>query len=687
MSKLAIQITILLLVAAQLVADEAADPVSPNREVRSTQLANDWVDAYIRSETARISNDLSALEGAELLAPKFGDSSADANVLLRPVTGSLSDITSGLNGPINELDDELREVSAQWKQLRSLEISRVQERAKIEGAVTTFGLLAHLFDSKNRWIWFCALFAVLCLGGAVLHDRRHDFRKRLVGTKAKSLRVVLVLKFLTGALGTFTIVVFLFGDTIHASLIAQGGEVPGNSLSSIQNEIEEFNQTPRALLLNPNTNTQGLSITSVENDVRLKVQQAVIKYKLLVGVYTKMLEHYESFKESNDWLINHEDERSSNVFRGRIIRFAISGGLLGIVAYVALTLKRHMWKREKINGETCPSCLMQDSLVGVDDVAGGPLRCNNMVPDPKHKGEYKECGLVLQSTYKKLPKICFPTLGHVATGKTHWLAMAYRELKNFDFGSKANFATIKDGKTSEFNSIVQDIIKNGKGTSATQVKCVDPLMFHFTDNDRFGKTDVLLSLFDYSGEISDRDGKDSLRQRALDADGYLFFLDPTIPAEHQKEALINLSEEVKIQKGVDRGRTIQVPLAICVSKIDLLINRDKSLGGGILKRFHKELMELDPNGDDYSMEIIDACSSMMERYVTTIWDGWNVSQDVDRIFDGRFRFFPLTPVGLHSIGQEELKYITQMPYRVLHPLLWLLQMNGFHVFDKHPKKR
>ncbi|MBT5597521.1 MAG: hypothetical protein HOJ62_02705, partial [Planctomycetaceae bacterium] len=51
MSKLAIQITILLLVAAQLVADEAAEPVSPNREVRAAQLANDWVDAYIRSET------------------------------------------------------------------------------------------------------------------------------------------------------------------------------------------------------------------------------------------------------------------------------------------------------------------------------------------------------------------------------------------------------------------------------------------------------------------------------------------------------------------------------------------------------------------------------------------------------------------------------------------------------------
>ena len=694
MSSFASKIFLLLMVSTQLVADEVVDeavePVSPNREVRSAQLANDWVDAYIRSETARISNDISALEGAELLAPKFGDSSPDANVLLRPVTGSLGNITSGLIGPINDLDDELSEVSAQWKQLRSLQISRAQERAKIEGAATSFGMLAHLFDSKNRWIWFCALFAVLCLGSAVLHDRRHDFRKRLLGTKAKSLRVVLVLKVLTGALGTFTMVVFLFGDTIHASLIAQGGEVPDNSLSSIQNEIEEFNQTPPAMLMVSNNNMQGLSITSDEIDVRLKVQQAVIKYKLLVGAYTKILEHYESFKESNDWLISHEDERSSSVFWARIIRFVISGSLLGVVVYVALSLKRHMRKRKKINGETCPSCLGQGSLVGAADVAAGVVRCNNMVQDPDYPDEDQECGFEIRSIYKQMPKVCFPTLGHVAAGKTHWLAMSYRELNNSVFDRDINFARIQGNKTADFDQLVEDLIENRLATGATQVEYVDPLLFHFTDKDRFGKTDVLLNMFDYSGEVTlSRTIEDPLRRRALDADGYFFFLDPTLPAEPQAKALNDFAEDVKILKGVDGGRTIQVPVAIIVSKIDLMILQDYAdpSGGGIIGQFYEDLNELDPNGVDYSMEIIDACSTMMERYVSTIWPGWNINQAIDRLFDGRFRYFPLTPVGLQSLGQEDLDNIPQVPYRVLHPLLWLLQMNGFQVLDKHPKKR
>jgi hypothetical protein len=116
-------------------------------------------------------------------------------------------------------------------------------------------------------------------------------------------------------------------------------------------------------------------------------------------------------------------------------------------------------------------------------------------------------------------------------------------------------------------------------------------------------------------------------------------------------------------------------VAICVSKIDKLFSRKDLSGGAIVQQFYDDLRELDPNGDDYSIEIIDAFSSLMERYIPTIWNGWNVRQSVDQIFDGRFRFFPLTPVGLHSLGQDDLEHITQFPYRVLHPLLWLLQMN------------
>ena len=151
--------------------------------------------------------------------------------------------------------------------------------------------------------------------------------------------------------------------------------------------------------------------------------------------------------------------------------------------------------------------------------------------------------------------------------------------------------------------------------------------------------------------------------------------------------LSKFAEDVKIKMGVTRGRTIKAPVAICVSKIDKLFSRKDLSGGAIVQQFYADLRELDPNGDDYSIEIIDAFSSLMERYIPTIWNGWNVRQSVDQIFDGRFRFFPLTPVGLQSLGQDDLEHITQFPYRVLHPLLWLLQMNGFHVLDKHPKER
>ena len=72
---------------------------------------------------------------------------------------------------------------------------------------------------------------------------------------------------------------------------------------------------------------------------------------------------------------------------------------------------------------------------------------------------------------------------------------------------------------------------------------------------------------------------------------------------------------------------------------------------------------------------------MMQRYTSTIWPGWNINQAIDRLFDGRFRYFPLSPVGIQSLGATDLDGVVQVPYRVIHPLLWLLHMNGYKVLN------
>jgi hypothetical protein len=510
---------------------------------------------------------------------------------------------------------------------------------------------------------------------------------------------VLVMKIFTGSLASFTVVVFLFGNTIHSYFIEQGSGTAVDSFPKVEEEIRGFPPGVTALPLvslsgdslpKPNSDVKGITVTPKENKLRREIQLMAVNQELLASMYVMMSGHGTDLEDSNAYLIENANARNSTVFRGRIVRFLISALLLGGIGYIAVSLKRLIRKRRKINAETCPSCMGEGSLVGADSVSEDKVRCNNMLQNPDYPDEEDECAFEIRSIYKQMPKLCFPTLGHPASGKTHWLAMTYREFTNSRFDADLNFSRIQGDKTEDFDQLVEDLIVHHQGTGATQVEHPDPLLFHSTDKDRYGKTDVLLNIFDYAGEVTTGRGlEDSLRRRALDADGYLFFLDPTLAADPQIKALNDFAEDVKILKGVEGGRTIQVPVAICISKIDLMCSANYAdpSGGGIIGEFYNELEELDPNGDEYSMEKIDAFSEMMERYIGTIWPGWNINQAVDRLFDGRFRYFPLSPVGLHARGQADLENIAQVPYRVLHPLLWLLQMNGYQVLDKRSAKR
>ena len=664
----------------EISADEGADKLS----AQSQQLAREWVQGWIKQEKLKIieNHQRQRLDGGESSAPDFDDDPNLYRPLVKPVEESLNAIESKLQTHILQLDARIKADTNSWIEMRALQIERGQERASIEGATSTFGLLAHLFASRNRWIWFCALIASVCLGGAMLHDRRHDFRKKFYGTRAKSLRVVLVMKIFTVTLASFTVVVFLFGGTIHTYLISQGSNVVADSLSKVAAEIKGFPAVEGGdNLPKPNSDNKGFTITPAENRVRTKIQLTAVKNELLVAMYVMMEEHGGKLAANNKYLSGNTNGRNSTEFWGRIFRFLISALLLGGIGYVAVSLKQLIRNRKRLNGDTCPSCMAQGSLIVAESVGDVEVRCNNMVPDPDYPDEEEECGFEIRSIYKQMPKLCFPTLGHPASGKTHWLAMTYRELSHSRFDPAINFARIQGNQTEEFDLLVEDLIVHHQGTGATQVGIPKPLLFHATDKDRYGKTDVLLNLFDYAGEVTTgRSLDDPLRRRALNADGYFFFIDPTLDKDAQAKALSEFAEDVKILKGIDGGRTMQVPVAIVVSKIDTLSRE------GVMGQFFNELTTLDPNGDEFSLEKIDAFSEMMERYVSTLWPGWPINQAVDRLFDGRFRYFPLTPVGLQSTG-EDLANVAQVPYRVLHPLLWLMHMNGYQVLNKRSANR
>jgi hypothetical protein len=210
------------------------------------------------------------------------------------------------------------------------------------------------------------------------------------------------------------------------------------------------------------------------------------------------------------------------------------------------------------------------------------------------------------------------------------------------------------------------------------------LVFNFRDRDVWSRSNLLVNIFDYSGEVtSDMGVGDYRRRRALEADGYFFFLDPTFPTEPQAKALNDFREDLRLVKGIKSGRSIRAPVALCVTKIDLLANQSYALPGGndVIGRFYDELARIDPSGESLHPRVFEARSRLTARLREAIWPGWQNERQVHDLFGGRHMFFPLTPVGLDGRGETDLSLRTISPFGLLEPLMWLLQMNGYPVLD------
>jgi len=653
--------------------------------------ATKYIEAYTKNTHYRIIEQVNKRSDPSDSLPLPKDTKFDGSSLFNTPKEELRELRQYTAERETQADERLSALREDWIEIKSQKIPRDLLLRDLAAANSPVGLIATLFKSENRWIWIGVFLGLVCMGLATVHDRRHDIRRRLFGTRARNMRLGLLVKGLFIGVGVLSLTVIFFGEFIYEALLPTISDVEQSySVSEIEQETETWqaeNLTFANLQLKLPESKSTL-ISKEQGEARLALREIEVKEKLLANLIEKLNSEQEGLKSVQEQLQQRQEDIKSSAFWMALLRFGFALGSFVVIAIFSRKLSKQIVTRFEVNSNTCPSCLAQNTFS--DDIGGagaGIVRCDNLVPDPDYPDEDQECGFELRSIYKAMPKLCIPTLGHVYAGKTHWLAMAYRELSNSQFDRDLSFMRVQGAQTEVFDDLVSDLIDNRQGTGATQVNYVDPLLFHFTDKDRFGKTDSLINMFDYSGEVTTtRTIEDPLRARALDADGYLFFLDPTLPAEPQQKALNDFAEDVKILKGLEGGRTIQVPVAICVSKIDLLCNQhfadpNNPISGGVIGQFYREVGELDPNGTDFSLKTIDAFSEMMQRYTSIIWPGWNINQAVDRLFDGRFRYFPLSPVGIQSLGADDLDGVVQVPYRVIHPLLWLLHMNGYKVLN------
>lgn len=351
--------------------------------------------------------------------------------------------------------------------------------------------------------------------------------------------------------------------------------------------------------------------------------------------------------------------------------------LVGLAVILAV-----VQRRASAAWHVCPQCLGENKLVAAHIGGAGPrtirrLRCTNKIEDPNTARE-EECTFNFLEHYSRLRKLCFPTLGHTESGKTLWLAMTYSKLIDGDYNALVECGAVDSEEAERIRTLILEVLRDRIDVHATQTARIPgPLLFDFCDRDPWGRSHVLVNVFDYSGEVTLRNPIDHPhRQRALMADGYFYFLDPTKTSDNQAHALNNFLQHVQIVAAA-HGRPFRAPVALCVSKIDLL--RSKPYAGPEIDDFYQQLTDIDPTGCDMSAHVVRARSDAMGDLCNVIWPGWSIEKKVRDVFGNRFLFFPMTPLGLNDSGDNSLANRIITPSYILEPMLWLLHMNGYPV--------
>ena len=687
----------------QQAADLARDSVERAAECARLEAGNSFLETELERLKALTESDAAGEELIRGLAR--GD--AEMRRILGDVLQENADVlVQGVEDSLAKIQETEAEARSAWIETRTARIRTELVLYEVRASGRVAGQLASLLSVDKRWFWLCGLIAIATLFAVVCHDRRHEIRKRLNGGRPKAMGLSKVLAVLLVLLACTTITTFVMGDRIYAAMLAAGAGQEETTQQRIERDsaalaakLEELQATRQALEearvgLEESVHTRlvkGLPARNRVPDRWRQVRAAMLSALETMATLDVIGEGLEADRadlaQKVEVLRSEESATRWYLLIRRWIRGLLGTTLLGITAAGGVWFWAGVKRRRQQTSATCPLCLGRGSLQSEDGASedSGDLQvvqCRNVISqDP-----YEQCNFSFKEAYRSMPKLCFPTLGIPQAGKTHWLAMLYWGLNQGNYPKTVEFERVRSQTSEDFDRIVEEILNARIGTAATQQDRIPhPLVFNFRDHDPLGRSNLLVNIFDYSGEVtSEMDATDYRRRRALDGDGFLFFLDPTYPSEVQAKALADFREDLRLIKGVKAGRRLRTPVALCISKIDLLAGHDYRLedGSDAIARFYEDLTRIDPTGESTRRAILEERSRLTSKLREVIWPDWQIERQIDDLFGGRFAFFPLTPVGLDGRGESDLSLRTISPFGLLEPLLWLLQMTGHPVLQK-----
>jgi len=688
---------------------DIAAEVDPAYASQAQSLAQDYVDAAISAESnqkeQKILETRYFTKGAAPAAVRQKGVTEMLQELNRMSAGSLTSLREKLGQSEETAKEEFDDARSRWVKIRTERNLQDQLASDAAAKRESSQRTATLFSIDNSWLWLTGLLAAVVIVTVSSHERRHEIRRWLYGASARQMGAAVWLRYSLIGIVVLAVLSSLFAGPIY-SFLAPGDLPPdARTFASAAKEIEQAKEAGSAsdnlardarLAYNSDLDQwlrESKRPTDLkELDERLRGLELFAHRISFIG--KKIEEDAKAIKTTREHShkIAQQIAASERTKRGislviGLLLFASIGGGAWLFIQGASARQSEIWG-------TCPKCLTKGGLQEETTLSlrgrkqSGKVRC--FAKDPTAQGSV-ECGYTFQSQYRGLPRLCFPTLGMVGSGKTHWLGMVYYQLgQQGRMAQQLRIDKVSSQASAQFDKVVDRVIEKRIGTEGTQTsELPEPLSFSVRDNDPLGKTSSLVTIFDYSGEVTTNaryQANDPMRQRALDADGFLYFLDPNKRGEPQAEALHRFRQDMEATRGLKPGASIAAPIALCVSKIDMLYERARTdlAWRSVVGQFVDELREIDPSGEDHELETIQARSNAVRRIREILWPGWDVEALVSSLFDGRVEFFPMTPVSLEPNASSDQDFSDRSvdPFCIIDPIVWLVEMNGHPVISR-----
>ena len=277
-----------------------------------------------------------------------------------------------------------------------------------------------------------------------------------------------------------------------------------------------------------------------------------------------------------------------------------------------------------------------------------------------------------------MPHLAFPMVSLLpGTGRTMWLSMLHRQFQKGNLPRALDIVHLRDRPHEDFDGTAEAALS---GLTSKSDWYVPPYSYEMLviENDGLGQVSCSAVLqqhcWEDKRELTRAHRQEFGASSLTTCHGVFILLDPSRASIAERRSVMDRFNACV--NAIDATRTkTRVPVAICVTKIDLLKlpSRQDAEGDGPIDSFYSDLAEI---GWGHDLPSIRRRSELTRNLCESIWPEWEIETQTENAFGARPMFFPMTPVGLYGLG-EDLANRVISPVGILHPLLWLLHINGY----------